>query len=145
MPETISAESVSQLAHVIIEPDSPEMRAQSLLRAREITKRYFTIGRRSSGSIARARNTLPDHLVAEKYPYTVSREHCEIERFPSGIYVRDLNSRMGTVVNGTRISSRQGHESEIVLGLGEHSVVLGRRDGVIRFRIIVSEPDPQST
>jgi pSer/pThr/pTyr-binding forkhead associated (FHA) protein len=68
---------------------------------------------------------LPDYLVAEKYPYTISPEHCENERTAAGISVRDLNSRLGTVVKGTRISSQEGYQSEIDLGLGEQSLVLG--------------------
>ncbi len=63
--------------------------------------------------------------MAEKYPYTISPEHCENERTTSGISVRDLNSRLGTKFNGTRISSQEGYQSEIDLGLSEQSLVLG--------------------
>ena len=145
MSEIISVRNVSILSDVLIEPDSPEMKAQSLLQARKIDKRYFSIGRRSSRPTALSEYALPDYLVAEKYPYTISREHCEIERTNSCISVRDLNIRLGTVVNGTRISSREGYESEIDLGFGEQSLVLGRSAGVIRFRVVVTVPRPQST
>ena len=37
---------------------------------------------------------------------TLSRHHCRIDVGPHGAFVRDLNSRNGTFVNGTRIGQR---------------------------------------
>ena len=38
---------------------------------------------------------------------TVSRQHCLIEMGPRGVWVQDLGSRNGTLLNGTKISSRK--------------------------------------
>jgi eukaryotic-like serine/threonine-protein kinase len=37
---------------------------------------------------------------------TLSRHHCRIDVGPEGAFVRDLNSRNGTFVNGTKIGQR---------------------------------------
>lgn len=64
----------------------------------------FTIGRLSlplpSDYLATRRLSLPD-----KEPYQVSPDHCEIIRAGEGLAVRDLNSALGTNVNGTQIGT----------------------------------------
>src|SRR5262245_12152910 len=37
---------------------------------------------------------------------TLSRHHCRIEVGPEGAFIRDLSSRNGTFVNGTKIGQR---------------------------------------
>jgi pSer/pThr/pTyr-binding forkhead associated (FHA) protein len=55
-----------------------------------VTKRHFVIGRGDDCDL-----TLPCRLV--------SRHHAEIRRRGDGVYVRDLDSRNGTLLNGERI------------------------------------------
>ncbi len=130
--------SESSLLAVRIEPDSPQMKAQSVLKACSVNGRYFTFGRRSSRRYSRTETDLPDHRIANEYPYTVSRLHCEIERIEGQVIIRDLNSRFGTVVNGHRLLSAEESPAEISLGVGEHSLVLGRSRGDVRFRLIIT-------
>lgn len=139
MPEIESNIKYKSLLKIRIEPDSPEMRSQSTLKACVVEGRRFTFGRRGSRRYVSPEAQLPDHRIANEYPYTISREHCELERREGAVIVRDLNSRLGTVVDGRRICCRKGRESEVSLGVGEYSLVLGRRDGVVRFRLIISE------
>lgn len=129
--------SATELLSVRVEPDSPEMKAQSLLRPFSITGRCLILGRRGARRYVSDEADIADHLIAEPYPHTVSRQHCEIERTENEVIVRDLESRFGTVVDGQRLSGRRGRQSELVLGPGEHSLVLGRRHGQVRFRLIV--------
>ena len=128
-----------ELIGVVVEPATDEMRAQSLLGARTIDRTVYTFGRRSASRTYYYEADTPDCLIAQDHPYTVSRIHCEIERLPDGLIVRDLNSRVGTVVNGKRLLAKNGEYAEIELGEGEHSLVLGQSDGPIGFRLIVGK------
>lgn len=56
----------------------------------------------------------------------VSRHHCEIERRPDGVFLRDLGSRNGTWIGETQIA-----DDEVELALGDR-VSLGPFDFVIR-------------
>jgi pSer/pThr/pTyr-binding forkhead associated (FHA) protein len=131
--------SGEELIELVVEPATDELRAQSLLGARTIDTPVYTFGRRSASRTYYYEADTPDCLIAQDHPYTVSRHHCEIERRPAGLVVRDLNSRVGTIVNGKRLRANDGEYAEVELGEGEHSLVLGRSDGPIRFRLIVGK------
>jgi pSer/pThr/pTyr-binding forkhead associated (FHA) protein len=103
------------------------------------------MGRRSASRAYCYDMEPPDCLIAQPYPYTVSRRHCEIERLPDGVIIRDLNSRLGTIVNGERLRVFHGQYSQVSLGEGEHTLVLGKSDGQVGFRVIVSKSVRQST
>ena len=63
----------------------------------------------------------PDADVSLDNP-SVSREHCKVERSPSGSYVvQDLNSANGTFVNETQIQ-RQYIQSGDVVRIGKYSL-----------------------
>ena len=51
--------------------------------------------------------------------------------------MEDLNSRFGTLVNGQRLGAAEGKARRVVLGRGEHDLVIGRRSSQNRFRLIV--------
>lgn len=140
-----TVETNAAFARVRIQPDSDQTRKQSLLQSREIDCESFTIGRRGSRRYIDSEKNLPDFIVANEYPFTVSRFHCEIVRTENGVWVRDLKSRMGTIVNDKRLLCKEGYDSEVFLGNGTHRLELGRRGGGVRFRIVVSDPPPQST
>ncbi len=140
MTNLVSSVAEATLLQVRVEPDSSEMKAQSVLKACSVSGRYFTFGRRGSRRYVSAETNVPDHRIANPYPYTISRQHCELERMETQVMVRDLNSRLGTVVNGRRLGCRKGQQSEIALGPGEHSLVLGRSQGEVRFKLVISAP-----
>ncbi|MFP4166351.1 MAG: FHA domain-containing protein [Opitutales bacterium] len=122
--------------HVRIDPDSDETREQTLLRGREIRQRNFLIGRRKTGAEPNPEQ-LPDFIVCEHEPFTVSKNHCLIELVEDGVVVRDLGSRFGCVLNGEKIGGAKGMVAEKRLGAGEHTLVLGRKDGPYRFRLTI--------
>lgn len=57
----------------------------------------YVIGRDSSCNLRLAQGLLTQ---------TLSRHHCRIDVRPEGVFVRDLNSRNGTFVNGSKIGQR---------------------------------------
>ena len=88
----------------------------------------FRIGR-SSGS--------NDLCVQDKKPYYVSRNHCCIQEKSGHFFVKDLGSKVGTVVNGKRITKEPPHTSEELVH-GENTVILGRDGSPHLFRVIIS-------
>ena len=116
------------------------MQAQSTLKTCMVKSRYFVFGRRGSRRYISLEANAADHRIANKYPYTVSRLHCQLERGENAVIVQDLNSRLGTIVDNQRLGGAKGEISEVSLGVGEYSLVLGRSDSEVRFRLVVSEP-----
>lgn len=120
---------------VWIEPASERACAQTLLQARQIEQSVFTIGRR--GSLAGSgRNARIDYLVSEHEPFLVSKRHCAIERVGEEVWVRDLGSRLGTLVNGIRLGGGR-KQMKMQLPVGEHDLVLGPGISPLRFKVIV--------
>lgn len=120
---------------VVILPDSEETASPSALEGRTIKHFPFIIGRRGevAGLGLFAENRL---LVSDRSPYRVSRNHCRIERDSGSFYVYDDRSRLGTVVNDVLIGGPHP-EQRMVLNPGENTLILGRADSQIRFKIIV--------
>jgi pSer/pThr/pTyr-binding forkhead associated (FHA) protein len=63
----------------------------------------------------------------------VSRQHCMLRVTADAVFVRDLGSRNGTLVNGTRVLA------ECRLGAGDQLQV-----GPLVFELQLEEPAPQS-
>jgi CRP-like cAMP-binding protein len=101
-----------------------------------VTKIPFRIGRATQGGHGFSPLTPNDLSIPDQKPYHVSRNHCVIERSGDNFLVRDLGSRLGTVVNGTPL----GIEFEAFvapLKPGENTVVLGDNSGPHHFRVEV--------
>lgn len=118
-----------------LQPDSEETNAQTALGARALTYFPFMIGRRGevTGIGLFAENRL---LVSDRSPYRVSRNHCHIEREGDSFFVRDDNSKLGTIVNGVGIGGTN-RERRAELKPGENTLVLGVPNSDIRFKLIV--------
>ena len=69
-------------------------------------------------------------------PYTISREHCRIEKKGKSFYLVDLESRLGTWVNGHKVG--RGSKKKIELLSGSNRIYLGDRDSLFAFEVIVS-------
>ena len=133
----VSLDAASNLCEVWIEPDSPETRSQSLCARRRIEGSTFVIGRRGSGISCMSVNP-PDLCVSQGEPYSLSKRHCMITIKNDNIYVKDLNSRFGTVINDHRFGNSINGVSVMRLRSGVHSLTLGIRSDNIKFRITVN-------
>lgn len=127
----------SNSMEVWIEPDSPETRSQSLCARRRIEGSTFVIGRRGSGISFMPVNP-PDLCVSQGEPYSLSKRHCMITIKNDNIYIKDLNSRFGTVINDHRFGNSINGVSVMKLRSGVHSLTLGIRSDNIKFRILVN-------
>lgn len=70
----------------------------------------FTFLDRTTTIIGRAKDCYPQ-LPDNEDHRTISRYHCLFDINPPAIRVRDLGSKNGTYVNGTKIGQRQAHET----------------------------------
>ena len=101
-----------------------------------ITKIPFRIGRATQGGHGLSPLAPNDLSVPDHKPYHVSRNHCIIERSGETFLVRDLGSRVGTIVNGTPIGI--AFDSFIAaLRPGENTLVLGEQAGPHHFNVVV--------
>lgn len=126
---------VGTLVNVRIEPDSEETKSQSLLGARDIKVPVFTIGRRS-GSVGQ-KPSESSFSIRQVEPYTMSRQHCELELHDGFVIIRDLGGMYGTLVNDIRIGGRSDNERSMKIESGTHTLVLGPRNSTMRFKLIV--------
>lgn len=86
----------------------------------------FVVGREAQRG-ERIPKRAPDLLLWDRHPFRISRQHFMIATSPTGLVVRDLNSSLGTTVNGRSIGSnfrsdvaelRSGQNRLIAGGIG---------------------------
>lgn len=104
---------------------------------RTITKLPFRIGRSyfDTAVSALARNDLS---IEEGIPCQLSRNHCEINLENGQFLLRDRGSKLGSLVNGTRVSVDAGCIS-CPLEVGENEIIFGNADSPHRYTITVEE------
>ncbi len=93
----------------------------------------FIIGRRHDQNEPSSVTT-PDLAISEDAPHRLSRAHFMLLRDDDDIVVRDLNSTLGTIVNGQPL----GHAFPVdsaPLRQGENSVVAGGADSPFVFSV----------
>lgn len=129
--------AASEISEVWLHPDSEELSKQTLLASRKIDQPIFRIGRRLSDAIHYPDKNPPDLLLYEDAPFTLSRVQCQIEIERKKVILRDMGSRVGTRLGEKRLRSNFRESSSIVVPKGEHSLILGNRDGPFRFRLVV--------
>ena len=96
----------------------------------------FTIGRRHDQHEPAAVIT-PDLAITEDAPHRLSRAHFMLLRDGNDILVRDLNSTLGTIVNGRPLGRDFPVDSE-PLRPGENSVVAGGADSPFAFVVTLA-------
>ncbi len=91
----------------------------------------YRIGRQADAQSPLCQNDL---VIADREPFRVSRNHCLVGWLEDRCFLVDRGSRLGTLVNGTRIGGgqRMGH---IELRQGDNEVCLGGSGTPYRFRI----------
>ena len=123
------------LIRVRIEPASAATKSQSLLCARIIEESVFIIGRKSGNAGHNSGDV--DFSIRQVEPYTVSRRHCAIERFSDHVMVRDLGGKLGLLVDNERLGGQSDAVASVKLTKGVHGLILGPRESVMRFNLIV--------
>ncbi|NOZ19561.1 MAG: response regulator [Planctomycetes bacterium] len=77
-----------------------------------------------------------DLTIQDEPPFQVSRRHCSIEQEADGYCICDVNSRLGTIVNGERIGPRMP-VAAAPLKPGKNTLVLGGRRSPFVFSVLV--------
>jgi len=106
-----------------------------------VRKFPFRIGRASSGAATSSDiypGTFNDVQIHEtRQPYNVSRHHVEIGFAEDRLYIRDLGSAAGTIVNGRTIGGNRRSET-ILVDAPEVQLILGKSSSPWRFRIVIT-------
>ncbi|MDZ4403508.1 cyclic nucleotide-binding domain-containing protein [Prosthecobacter sp.] len=76
--------------------------------------------------------------IPDKEPYQLCRDHCEIVRTAEGLVVRDVESRLGTNVNGVQVG-RDFATTEAALKPGPNTLTLGGPESHYRFILELAE------
>ena len=81
----------------------------------------------------------PDLAIDEKeLPYELSRPHVEIGFCEGRLYIQDLDSAHGTIVNGQALRLDQP-QKVLILSEAENTIILGRRRSRWQFRLLIPE------
>ena len=100
------------------------------------TRFPLRIGRASSAHEPEALD-LNDLWLLDEKPYSISRNHCEIDVNHEGPIVRDRGSHLGCVVNDEPIGGRRA-EAYAKLHPGDNVLVVGPRMSPYQFRVTVT-------
>ena len=79
---------------------------------------------------------LRQQCCRSRLAYRLSRQHFWVEQTSEGLAVRDLDSYLGTLADGTPLGTNFGRDS-LLLEEGEHLVVAGGAGSPYRFRLAV--------
>ena len=133
-PEIARAIDVSS---IVLRPDSPEMELQIGTDGIVVEKLPFIVGRRSKQDDPP--HALPSALLVRPHDmFRIDLEHFAILKHDGNIFVRDLESHLGTVVNGQRLATFE-QSPMTQLGLGMNMVEAGGADSPYRFCIMVEK------
>lgn len=126
----------SAVEGLILATDTPQLRAQ-LDEPRTVNAVPFLVGR----AILPGESPPPRQLdleLQDHVPLRLSRNHFAIISRDGRLFVRDLRSTLGTMVNGRSIGEHFGSD-EAPLVIGENEVIAGGKDSPFAFFITVSE------
>lgn len=96
----------------------------------------FTVGREARPDEVVAGGAA-DLAIAEPEPYRLSRLHFSLLAEGDGIWLRDLGSELGTIVNGTPLG-RDFPQDGVVLQAGANAVVAGGKGSPFEFTVVLS-------
>ena len=123
------------MAEIRLLPASAEMERQIGSEGVTVDKLPFWIGRQPQpGEPTQAEST--DLALASGGSEQLSVHHFAFVEHDGKLAVRDLQSRLGTLVNGARVASFE--QSDLAeLTLGENSIQTGGTESPYRFHVIV--------
>lgn len=121
-------------AGIVIEGLTPLAQESLGGRPLSVDRFPYRIGRQADAQNPLSHNDL---VIPDREPFHVSRNHCMVGWLEDRCFLVDRGSRLGTVVNGTRIGGEQ-RVGRIELGDGDNEVWLGGPTTPYRFRITVA-------
>jgi len=130
--ETVAASAVTEIR---LMPGSPAVESQIGRDGILIETLPFRVGRRAVAGDAGSR-TDAELLLRTTKPYEMAPEHFIIESRDGALYLRDLGSVLGTLVNGVRVASFEQNDS-VPLKPGINHVVAGGIDSSITFNLVI--------
>lgn len=112
---------------VVISPDSAETSATAKTSEIAVSHLPFRIGGYHKDSeVSKVTKGNHMNIASDGPPLVVSLNHCEIIQQDGNLYVLDLGSRYGTIVNGKAIGRGKGFY-KAPLQKGENTVILGEK------------------
>jgi CRP/FNR family transcriptional regulator, cyclic AMP receptor protein len=124
-------------ATILLAAENEAFRARIGAAAIHVAKLPFLVGRITVEGEAKPLR-LPDLLIEDEAPFRLSRQHFMITRSGDRLFVSDLGSTLGTIVNGQGI----GHlftKDVAPLHRGENHVVAGGWDSPFEFLVSISQ------
>ena len=115
---------------------SPELGSQIPDTGVRIKRFPFIVGRQPAAD-ERAPASQVDLMIDDTRPYRLSRYHFAIQRREDGFLVADLESTLGTAVNGTFLGESFS-STRAELKPGENEIIAGGPQGGYRFSIVIA-------
>jgi hypothetical protein len=126
----------AERATIWLTAQTDDLRSRMGAASIQATKLPFVVGRIPVAGEAKPLRP-PDVLIDDVEPFRLSRQHFMIARSGTQILVSDLDSALGTIVNGRAIG-RHFMTDTAPLHRGENQVVAGGRDSPFAFMVTVS-------
>ncbi len=121
---------------VTLLPGSPETEALLGSRAPIAVSLPFVVGRGALPNEPAPRQRVSLHLDDQR-PFRLSRAHFAIEKADGRVWIHDLNSHLGTIVNGRPIGTDFSTDSA-PLDTGENTVAAGGAHSPYVFWVVVN-------
>ena len=126
---------LSEVGRIRLLPGSPQVQNQIGAEGLVVEELPFRVGRRSQPDEPPLETSMSLAIRAHD-TYQMSLEHFSIEEQAGRLVVHDLDSYLGTLVNGERIASFE-HTATVGLDFGETDVQAGGADSPYKFKVIV--------
>jgi CRP-like cAMP-binding protein len=134
--EALAPRASSGLLQVQLAADTGALRERIGAQPISVDQLPFLVGRRPWPG-EKVPKRIPNLLLDDRHPFRMSRQHFVIASNRGELVVRDLDSALGTSVNGEPIGSH--FRSDIAeLKLGENRIVAGGFDSDFAFTVLVS-------
>ena len=130
------AAAIADIAEIQLRPGSPEVEAQIGRDGVLVADLPFSVGRRALAGDPPARHDA-ELLSRFNHPYEMAPRHFLLEEQNDGLAIRDLNTVLGTLVNGIRLASFEQTESR-PLRLGVSEIQAGDLDSTAKFMLVVT-------
>ena len=116
--------------------------ARVALGSKPLTILYFPfrIGRLSRTDLSSSAKQ--DLLLPDNQPYSISRNHVVFERENGKVFLVDLDSSCGTIVDNIAIGQKDRGEGRVELSCGQHTIAIGGADSPFLFQATVRTMKP---